>query len=57
MKTHRIYDLTVVNLIKCICNLGSRAVNMLQAPRHFNPVLVVAKHLQTKIFYFESEWF
>jgi len=28
MDAHRIYDLTVVHLFKCILNLGSRAVNM-----------------------------
>ena len=39
MDTHRIYDLTVVHLFKCIFNLGPRALHMLQAPRHLNPAL------------------
>jgi len=40
MDTHRIFDLTVVHLFKRICNLGPRAVYMLQAPRHLNLALV-----------------
>jgi len=47
MDTHRIYDLIVVHLIKCICNSGPRAVNMPQAPRHLNLVLVM-EHLRIK---------
>jgi len=39
MDAHRIYDLTVVHLFKCIFNLGPRAVNMLRAPRYLNPAL------------------
>jgi len=31
MDSHRIYDLTVIYLFKCIFNLGDRAVTMLQA--------------------------
>jgi len=33
------YDLTVVRLFKCIFNLGSRAVDILQAPRYLNLAL------------------
>jgi len=40
MDAHRIYDLTVVHLCKCIFNLGPRGLNMLQAPRYFNPAVV-----------------
>jgi len=39
MDVYRIYDLTVVYLLKCIFNLGPRAVMMLQAPRYLNPAL------------------
>jgi len=40
MGTHKIYDLTVVHLFKCIFDLGPRAVNMLQAPRYLNQELI-----------------
>jgi len=33
MDAHRIYDLAVVHLFRCILNLGPRAVHMLQDPR------------------------
>jgi len=41
MDAHRIYDLTVVHLFKCIFNLGPRAVDMLRALRYLNPVLLI----------------
>jgi len=41
MDAYRIYDLTVVHLVKCIFKFGSRAVNMLQAPCYLNPALIV----------------
>jgi len=39
MDVHKIYDLTVVRLFRCIFNLGPRAPNVLQAPRYLNPAL------------------
>jgi len=39
MDAHKIYDLTVVHLFKCICIVGPRVVIMLQAPRYHNPAL------------------
>jgi len=39
MGVHRIYYLIVARLFKCICNLGPRAVNMLQAPLYLYPAL------------------
>jgi len=44
MDAHRIYDLTVVHLFKCIFDLGPRALNMQKAPRYRNAVL----HLTSK---------
>jgi len=41
MDVHRICDLTVVHLFKCIFNLGPRADRMLRAPRYLNPALGV----------------
>ena len=41
MDAHRIYDLTVVHLFKCIFNLGPRAVDMLRALRYLNPALLI----------------
>ena len=35
MDAHRIYDLTVVHLFKCIFDIGPRTVNMLQARATF----------------------
>jgi len=34
MDAHSIYDLIVIHLFKCIFNLGTRAFDMLQAPRY-----------------------
>jgi len=48
MDTHRIYDLTVVHLFKCIFDLGPRAINMLQAPRYLNPELLLMRTLNLK---------
>jgi len=39
MHAHKIYDLTVVHLFKCIFKLGPRAVNMLQVLGYLNPAL------------------
>jgi len=39
MDVYKIYDLTVVNLFKCVFNLGPRTVNMLQVPRCLNPAV------------------
>jgi len=41
MDAHRIYDLTVVHLFKCIFDLRPRAINMLNAPRYRNAVLLL----------------
>jgi len=48
MHAHKIYDLTVVHLFKCIFKLGPRSVNMLQAPRYLNPALAV-EHVYSHI--------
>jgi len=49
MDAHRIYDFTVVHMFKCLLNLGPRAVNMLQAPRHLNLALWIVT-AATKLF-------
>jgi len=49
MDAHRIYDLTVVHLFKCIFYLWPRAVNTLQALRHLNPALVLSTKIRAKM--------
>jgi len=39
MDVHRICDLAVVHLLKCIFNLGPPRSFMLRAPRYLNPAL------------------
>jgi len=48
MDVHRICDLTVVHSLKCIINLGHRAVRMLRAPRYLNPALGVQQKIVFK---------
>jgi len=47
MDVHRICDLTVLHLFKCIFNVGPLAVIMLRAPRYLNPALPYVFHLGT----------
>jgi len=49
MDAHRICDLTVVRLFKCIFNLGPYAVNMLQTPRYLNPALDIGRTVTRKV--------
>jgi len=46
MDARKVYDLTAVHSykIKCIYNLGPRAVNMLQDPPHRNLALIGRFH-------------
>jgi len=46
-----IYDLTVVRLFKCVFNLGPRAFDMLQAPRHLNSALSWSSFHRSKFFF------
>ena len=53
---HRICDITVVHLFKCIFNLGPRAVIMLRAPRNLNPALIELSLLARKLQVLPNAW-